>query len=89
MLTKDEVNEIADAPAGVVSDTVRNLTGGVGAQKIESKRMGVEGAMSSAAQAPSSGSLPSSQVASQSQPKLEVKSVSGDGKVTFEAKKEP
>ena len=79
VLTRDEVNEIADAPAGVVTDTIRNLSGGTGAQKIETQRMGVEGATPSASPA----STP------RNQPKLSVASVSSDGKVTFEAKKDP
>ena len=78
VLTRDEVNEIADAPTGVVTDTVRNLQGGVGARKVETARMGVEGATPSAEKT----GTPSNQ------PKLTVASISKDGKVTFEAKKD-
>jgi Mitochondrial biogenesis AIM24 len=84
VLTREEVNEIADAPAGVLMDTVRDVRGGVGAQrKIETERMGVQGAL------PSAESSSVAPVTGQdSQPKLKVASVSADGKVTFEAKKD-
>ncbi len=76
VLTRDEVNEIADAPAGFVTDTIRNVQSGVGARKLETQRMGVEGVTPSAEKVETQ----------QSQPKLSVASVSKDGKVTFEAK---
>lgn len=78
VLTRDEVNEIADAPAGVVTDAVRNLQGGSRPKNVETERMGIEGATPSAEKVETP----------QSQPKLTVASVSKDGKVTFEARKD-
>jgi len=76
VLTSGEVNEMADAPAGVVNDTVREIKEG----KSDGARMGVEGATPSASPA-----VPPGQ---QAMPKLNVASVSKDGKVTFEAVQE-
>jgi hypothetical protein len=78
-LTREEVNEIADAPAGSVLASVRSVHD-TRDRQAEQSRMGVHGATVSAAT--------NSAVASNGQPKLEVKSVSGDGKVTFQAKQE-
>lgn len=79
VLTTQHVNEIADAPAGAVGDVLHDMR----KQSEESKRMGVHGATVSAqtsSDAPKSGDSV--------QPKLHVKSVSEDGKVTFEARQE-
>ena len=78
VLTRDEVNEIADAPAGVVTDANRNVPGGTRPKNVETERMGIEGATPSAEKAEPQ----------HTQPKLTVASVSKDGKVTFEARKD-
>ena len=86
VLTKAEVNEIADAPAGSVGETVRGVSGGggVGVKKRDEERMGVQGATGSA----SPEEVGVQQLQPQQQPKLSVASVSKDGKVRFEARKE-
>lgn len=88
VLSRDEVNEIADAPAGVVAETVRTVHDARDKHVEEAKRMGVRGATPSAAP-----SLKEERTAAANagggQPKLEVRSVSEDGKVTFQAKQEP
>ena len=78
VLTRDEVNEIADAPAGVITDAIRDVKGGMRPKNVETERMGIEGATPSAEKVETP----------QSQPKLTVASVSKDGKVTFEARKD-
>ena len=86
VLTKAEVNEIADAPAGSVGETVRGISegGGVGVKKRDEERMGVHGATGSA----SPEEVGVQQLQPQQQPKLSVASVSKDGKVSFESTKE-
>lgn len=71
VLTTQEVNEIADAPAGVVREAIRDAQVPAG---LDRSRTGVEGANPSAATTPA-----------RSQPKLSVASVSSDGKVSFKA----
>ena len=83
VLSRDEVNEIADTEAGVVGDTVRDVVGGVGARKIETKRMGIEGATTSAESTATAAGIGAGAA---SQPKLKVANVDADGKVSFEAK---
>ena len=78
VLTSEQVNEIADAPAGEVLDAARTMSLGKGS---DAARMGVEGATPSAA--------PGAGASGQSQPKLSMASISRDGKVTFEAVKDP
>lgn len=80
VLTADQVNEIADAPAGTVAATVRDVHDAHDAD-AERRRMGVRGATPSAE--------PAAPAPASVQPKLEVKSVSDDGKVAFQAKAEP
>lgn len=55
------------------------------ASETERRRTGVQGATPSAEPTPAAGGA----AAAAGQPKLEVKSVSEDGKVTFQAKTEP
>lgn len=87
MLTPEQVNEIADTPAGVVAATVRDVHDARDAEKeAERRRMGVQGATPSAEPASTSAAVGA---AAGQQPKLEVKSVSEDGKVSFQAKAEP
>ena len=74
VLTAADVNEIADAPAGVVQEAVTKGIGG----KSEHARTGVEGATPSAQQEPA-----------RNLPKMSVASISRDGKVTFEATQDP
>lgn len=83
VLTREQVDEIADAPAGSVASTVRDVHDARDAE-VEKRRMGVQGATPSAA--PDKGAAAG---AVEGQPKLEVKSVSEDGKVTFQARQEP
>ena len=83
VLTREQVNEIADAPAGSVGETIREVSGGVGSKKRDAERMGVQGATSSAS--PDAAEVQQQQ---QQQPKLSVASVSKDGKVSFEATKD-
>jgi len=73
VLTAGDVNEIADAPAGIAQRAIRDVQSGK-----DSARTGVEGAMTSA----------SPEQTQRTQPKLTVASVSQDGKVTFEAAKD-
>ena len=76
VLDSEQVNEIADAPAGEALDAARTLRLG----KSDASRMGVQGATTSAA---TEGATETGQ------PKLSVGSISKDGKVTFEATQEP
>lgn len=73
VLTAQEVNEIADAPAGVVREAIQASQAPKG---LDLARTGIEGATTSAATSPA---------APKSQPKLSVASVGSDGKVTFKA----
>jgi hypothetical protein len=90
VLTNEQVNEIADAPAGVVMESARygipatasNAAGASLSTKSDAERMGVEGALPSASPVPQ----PTGQAGGQ--PKIQVASVSDDGKVTFQARKE-
>jgi hypothetical protein len=75
VLTTQEVNEIADAPAGVAREAIREAR----AKDLDRSRTGIEGATISA----------STSEPVKKQPKLSVASVSKDGKVTFEARQEP
>jgi hypothetical protein len=69
VLTAADVNEIADAPAGVVQEAItQNIIG-----KSDTARTGVEGATPSAQQGVASN-----------QPRMSVASIGRDGKVTFE-----
>ena len=77
VLTSQEVNEIADAPAGAVREAIQTPPTAKG---LDLARTGVEGANPSAATSPP---------AIKSQPKLSVASVSSDGKVTFKATQSP
>ena len=77
VLTARQVNEIADSPPGVVQNALETAESSL----LDAPRTGVEGAMSSASPAAS----PPRQ---QTTPKLSVASISGDGKVTFEAAKD-
>jgi uncharacterized protein (AIM24 family) len=92
VLTSDQVNEIADAPAGTVAEAVRDVHDKRDAE-VERKRMGVHGATPSAdpkvpvpPPAPTASDAAAAAEQGQGQPKLEVKSVSEDGKVTFQAR---
>lgn len=74
ILTAADVNEIADAPAGVVQEAItQSITG-----TPDSARTGVEGATPSAQQS-----------SSRNQPKMSVASISRDGKVSFETAQNP
>ena len=75
VLTARDVNEIADAPAGVVQEALSNTQEG----KLDTKRTGIEGATPSASPV---------RLAPTNQPKLSVASISRDGKVTFESTKD-
>lgn len=84
-MTPEQVNEIADTPAGVVAATVRDVHDARdNAAEAERRRTGVQGATPSAESQPTAAPG-----AAAGQPKLEVKSVSEDGKVSFLAKTEP
>lgn len=74
VLTARDVNEIADTPAGVVQQAIAQSTASIS----DGPRTGVEGATTSAQQAPA-----------RNQPKISVASISRDGKVTFEATQNP
>lgn len=74
VLSAADVNEIADAPAGVVQEAITLGIGG----RSEHARTGVEGATPSAQKEPA-----------RNQPKMSVASISRDGKVTFEATQNP
>jgi len=71
VLTAQEVNEIADAPAGVVREVISSLPTSNG---FNSSKTGIESTTPSAAMFPSSKPLS----------KLSVASISRDGKVSFE-----
>ena len=98
-MTREEVDEIADAPAGVVTEAVDRARIGAGSgggnvrdvtnigKEADSMRMGMKGAMSSATPEVRGAGIPS-RAQERGQPKLSVASVSKDGKVTFEAKSE-
>lgn len=76
VLSREEVNDVADAPAGAVRDVLRDVSRGVvGSRKSEAERMGVQGGLSSAA--PEGGQ--------QNVTKVSVAQVGRDGKVTTEA----
>ena len=77
VLTAQEVNEIADAPAGVVREAIE---GSQAPKGLDMSRTGIEGATPSAA---------TSTTGATRQPKLSVASVSSDGKVTFKATQNP
>jgi uncharacterized protein (AIM24 family) len=74
VLTARDVNEIADAPAGVVQEAITQSTAG------KSDGLGTvgEGVTTSAQQSPA-----------RNQPKMSVASISRDGKVTFETAQNP
>jgi hypothetical protein len=76
VLTARDVNEIADAPAGVVHEAIIGIQSG----NSDASRTGIEGATPSAS--------PSSTAPVKSQPRLSVASISRDGKVTFESAKD-
>ena len=76
VLTAKEVNEVADAPPGAVRQAIESVQD----RKVETNRMGIEGATPSAS--------PTVSTATSSQPRLSVASVSRDGKVTFESTKD-
>lgn len=74
VLTAADVNEIADAPTGVVQEALTQNT----TEKSDSTRTGVEGATPSAQQDPA-----------WTKPKMSVASISRDGKVTFGTAQNP
>ncbi|ETN42845.1 uncharacterized protein HMPREF1541_02003 [Cyphellophora europaea CBS 101466] len=89
ILTSEEVNEIADAPAGLAAEAIRDVHDGRDAGR-EKQRMGVQGATPSAeAGKVTASASPQAGGPAQEQPKLEVKSVNEDGKVTFQATQQP
>lgn len=72
VLSTQEVNEIADAPAGVVREAI---AGAQTPNRLDDTRSGIEGALEAAAISP----------AASKQPKLSVASINSDGKVSFAA----
>lgn len=81
VLSRAEVDEIADAPAGGVAQSVR-IEHHRRDRERDERRTGVMGATVSAEAKP----VGAAEEATIQQPKLEVKSVSDDGKVTFQAR---
>ena len=79
MLTTREVNEIADAPPGVVREAIESVSTGGSRMKggSDASRTGVEGATVSASTAG----------APRKEPRLSYASVSRDGKVKIEETK--